>query len=137
MRGIVRFIRKGATMAKILIIDDNMMNRKLFNFLLKKAGHDVSEAEDGKQGIERAKTVMPTLILMDIQMPDMDGITALRSLREHAATANIPVIAITSYAMKGDRERFLSEGFVDYISKPIDNEAFLASVKTALDRCCG
>lgn len=124
-------------MAKILVIDDNMMNRKLFNFLLKKAGHDVFEAEDGRQGVERAKTVMPTLILMDIQMPDMDGVTALKAIREHAATAGIPVIAITSYAMKGDRERFLSEGFVDYLSKPIDNEVFLASVKTALDRCCG
>jgi len=124
-------------MAKILIIDDNAMNRKLFCFLLKKAGHELFEAEDGKQGVERAKTVIPTLILMDIQLPDMDGVAALRALREYEATGHIPVIAITSYAMKGDRERFLSEGFVDYISKPIDNEVFLASVKTTLDRCCG
>ena len=124
-------------MAKILIIDDNAMNRKLFCFLLKKAGHVVFEAEDGRQGVERAKTVIPTLILMDIQMPDMDGIAALKAIRENEATSNIPVIAITSYAMKGDRERFLSEGFVDYISKPIDNEVFLASVMTTLDRCCG
>ena len=124
-------------MAKILIIDDNAMNRKLFEFLLKKAGHEVFEAEDGKQGVERAKTVIPTLILMDIQMPGMDGISALKALRKNESTGNIPVIAITSYAMKGDRERFLSEGFVDYISKPVDNKVFLASVKTTLDRCCG
>lgn len=122
---------------KILVIDDNAMNRKLFGFLLKNAGCEVFEAEDGRQGLERAKTVAPALILMDIQMPDMDGISALKALRENEATGSIPVIAITSYAMKGDRERFLSEGFIDYISKPIDNEAFLASVKIALDRCCG
>ncbi len=122
---------------KILIIDDNAMNRKLFGFLLKKAGYDVFEAEDGKQGVERAKEIIPGLILMDIQMPDMDGITALKALREQEPLKSIPVIAITSYAMKGDRERFLSEGFVDYISKPIDTETFLISVRTTLERYHG
>jgi len=119
---------------KILVIDDNAMNRKLFDALLKHAGYEVYEAEDGKQGVELAKTVIPTLILMDIQMPGMDGISALKALREHEATAGIPMIAITSFAMKGDRERFLSEGFIDYISKPIDYKDFLASVKTTLER---
>ena len=122
---------------KILIIDDNAMNRKLFGFLLKKAGYEVLEAEDGKQGIELAKKVIPGLILMDIQMPGMDGMTALKAIREIEATGEIPVIALTSYAMKGDRERFLSEGFVDYISKPIDNEGFLTSIKYTLERCPG
>ncbi len=122
---------------KVLIIDDNALNRKLFGFLLKKAGYDVFEAEDGKQGVERAKEIIPDLILMDIQMPDMDGIAALKAIREAEAAGKIPVIAVTSYAMKGDRERFLSEGFVDYISKPIDNDAFLGSVKTTLERYHG
>ena len=122
---------------KILIIDDNAMNRKLLGFLLEKAGHEVFEAEDGRRGVALAKEIIPGLILMDIQMPDMDGISALKAIREIEAAREIPVIAITSYAMKGDRERFLSEGFVDYISKPIDNETFLISVKTTLDRYHG
>jgi two-component system cell cycle response regulator DivK len=124
-------------MTKILIIDDNAMNRKLFRFLLKKAGYDVFEAENGRQGAERAKEIIPGLILMDIQMPDMDGIATLKVIRETEAASKIPVIAITSYAMKGDRERFLSEGFVDYISKPIDNDIFLTSIKTTLERYHG
>ena len=120
--------------AKILIIDDNAMNRKLFGFLLRKAGYEVLEAEDGKQGVEQAKEVIPDLILMDIQMPGgMDGIAALKAIRTIEAISEIPVIAVTSYTMKGDRESFLSEGFVDYISKPIDSEAFLASIKNILN----
>ncbi len=119
---------------KILVIDDNAMNRKLLGFLLKTAGYEVFEAEDGRQGVAQATEITPGLILMDIQMPDMDGITALKAIREQETLRRIPVIAITSYAMKGDRERFLSEGFIDYISKPINNETFLASVKTTLER---
>jgi len=137
VRGIFGWMRKRVYMAKILIIDDNAMNRKLFRFLLKKAGYDVFEAENGRQGVERAKEIIPGLILMDIQMPDMDGIATLKAIREAEAAGKIPVIAITSYAMKGDRERFLSEGFVDYISKPIDNDVFLTSIKNALERYHG
>jgi len=117
---------------KILVIDDNKMNRQLFGFLLNKLGYDVHEAEDGDSGFELAKQVIPSLILMDIQMPGRDGSEALKALREIEATRKIPVIAITSYAMKGDRERFLAEGFIDYISKPIDNRSFISSVKAAL-----
>lgn len=127
--------QKRACMAhKILIIDDNAMNRKLFGFLLKTAGYEVFEAEDGRQGVALATEIIPGLILMDIQMPDMDGITALKAIREQEPLRSIPVIAITSYAMKGDRERFLSEGFVDYISKPIDSDTFLISIKTTVER---
>lgn len=118
----------------ILIIDDNAINRKLFGFLLKKAGYEVMEAEGGKQGVELAQKIIPHLILMDIQMPHMDGITSLKAMRAMEATREIPAIAITSYAMKGDRERFLAEGFVDYISKPIDNEVLLTSIKNTLER---
>lgn len=122
---------------KILIIDDYAMNRKLFGVLLEKAGYEVLEAENGKQGVALAKEIIPGLILMDIQMPGMDGITALKAIRKIEATSGIPVIAITSYAMKGDRERFLSEGFVDYIAKPIDREVFLTSIKNTLERYHG
>jgi CheY-like chemotaxis protein len=122
---------------KILVIDDNAMNRKLFGFLLKNAGYEVFDAEDGRQGVALAAKIIPALILMDIQMPGMDGIAALKAIREQEPLRNIPVIAITSYAMKGDRERLLSEGFVDYISKPIDNDVFLASIKNTLERYYG
>ena len=116
----------------ILIVDDHAMNRKLFRVLLEKSGYEVVEAEDGKEGFDLAKKVIPSLILMDIQMPGMDGITALKAIREMDATREIPVIALTSYAMQGDRERFLAEGFVDYISKPIDGKLFLATVRNTL-----
>ena len=122
---------------KILIIDDNAMNRKLFGFLLKKTGYEVFEAENGRQGIALATEIIPGLILMDIQMPDMDGITALKIIREQSTLRTIPVIAVTSFAMKGDRERLLSEGFVDYISKPIDSDVFLTSIKNTLERYHG
>lgn len=121
-------------MAVILVIDDCATNRKLFRFLLKKAGYEVIEAEDGRQGIELAQAVIPRLILMDIQMPHMDGIAALKAILAIEATREIPMIAITSYAMQGDRERFLAEGFVDYLSKPIDSAGFLTAIKNIIEK---
>ena len=121
-------------MAIILVIDDCAINRKLFGFLLKKAGYEVMEAEDGRQGIELAQAVIPRLILMDIQMPNMDGSAALKALLVIEATREIPVIAITSHAMQGDRERFLAEGFVDYLSKPIDSAGFMTTIQNILER---
>ncbi len=118
----------------ILVIDDCAINRKLFDFLLKKVGYEVREAEDGRQGIELAKHVIPRLILMDIQMPDMDGITTLKAIQAIEATREIPVIAITSHAMQGDRERFLAAGFVDYLSKPIDSAGFLTNIQNIIGR---
>ncbi|HCC54300.1 MAG TPA: hypothetical protein DEQ20_05155 [Desulfobulbaceae bacterium] len=120
-------------MALILVIDDCATNRKLFGFLLKKVGYEVMEAEDGKQGVERAQQVIPRLILMDIQMPHMDGITALHAMQASEATKKIPVIAITSHAMQGDRERLLAEGFADYLSKPIDSTGFLTTINNILE----
>lgn len=113
---------------KILIVDDNEMNRKLFRSLLQKNGFETIEAEDGATGIQMAKEHLPALILMDIQMPVMDGLTAMKAIRAETGTASIPVIALTSYAMKEDKERFLAEGFDGYISKPIDKNAFIAVV---------
>ena len=122
---------------KILVIDDDNMNRKLFRFLLQKAGHDIFEAEDGAAGVKLACEIIPHLVIMDIQMPTMDGIAALQAIKGNNLTCNIPVIVSTSFAMKGDRERYLSEGFVDYISKPINNDDFLAAINTTLERYYG
>ena len=114
---------------KILIVDDDIKNRKLFRVALQNSGYEIIEAENGEQAIKLAKENLPNLILMDIQMPVMDGISAFKVIRADENTKNIPVIALTSYAMKGDREKFLAEGFNDYISKPIDVKEFIEIVK--------
>jgi two-component system, cell cycle response regulator DivK len=124
-------------MTKILCIDDNALIRKLFRFLLEKSGYQVFEAENGARGIQVCRTVLPDLILMDVQMPVMDGITALKLILSREATRQIPVIATTSYAMKGDRERFLGEGFAAYLSKPFDNDRLLLQIKISLERSQG
>lgn len=118
---------------KILVIEDNEKNRKLFKLIVSSLGHETITAEDGKAGIETAKKEMPDLILMDIQLPVVDGITAMNILQSHEDTKNIPVIAITSYAMKGDRERFLEQGFADYIAKPIDVDSFIKILESVLN----
>ncbi len=122
---------------KILIIDDNKMNRKLFRFLLEKAGYEVFDAGDGEAGVRLAVDIIPHLVILDVKMPGMDGIAVLKALRENNSTCAVPVIVATSDSMKGDRERFLAEGFVDYIAKPIDNSSFVSSVKITLERYYG
>ncbi len=117
---------------KILIVEDNEKNLKLFKVLISSLGHETFTAMDGEAGVELARATMPDLILMDIQMPVMDGITALHVLKADEQTRSIPVIALTSYAMTGDKERFIKEGFTDYISKPIDKDSFLDTVKKAI-----
>jgi len=114
---------------KILIVEDNLQNLKLFRVLIESAGYECLVAIDGEAGIEIACREIPDLILMDIQMPRMDGITALHKLRREDCTKEIPVIALTSYAMKGDRERFLGEGFDDYLEKPIDKNRFMGMIR--------
>lgn len=109
---------------KVLVIEDNERNRKLFKLIIGSIGHEIITAEDGEEGIGVARKERPDLILMDIQLPVMDGITAFNILRSYEDTRDIPVIALTSYAMKGDRERFLEQGFADYIAKPIDVDNF-------------
>jgi len=114
---------------KILIVEDNPQNLKLFRVLIESMGHECLIAEDGEAGIELACREVPDLILMDIQMPRMDGITALHQLRREDCTKDIPVVALTSYAMKGDRERFLGEGFDGYMEKPIDKNNFIEMIQ--------
>jgi two-component system, cell cycle response regulator DivK len=121
-------------MAKILVIDDDAFNLKLALTVLQRAGHEVHPANGGEAGVAAALTQMPDLVLMDIQMPDMDGISALRCLRADPRSMSLTVVALTALAMKGDAERLLAEGFDGYLVKPFRREAFLAAVDEAL-RC--
>ncbi len=119
---------------KILIVDDNEQNRKLFGFILQNSGYEIIESENGEDGLKLAKENHPGLILMDIQMPGIDGAEAFRILRSGPETKDIPVIALTSYAMRGDREKFLEQGFNGYISKPINVKEFMNTIKSVLGR---
>ncbi len=114
---------------KILIIEDNEQNLYLMRFLLEKNGFNVVEAVDGPKGIEAARTLLPDLILLDIQLPLMDGYAVAAELRKHKELENTPVIAVTSYAMVGDRERVLASGATDYIEKPINPFTFVEQIR--------
>ncbi len=105
---------------KILVIEDDEQSRILLNQLLRYHGYEVLEAENGSAGIETAERERPDLILMDLQLPLMDGYTALGRMRANPETREIPIIAVTAYAMKGDREKALEAGADAYITKPID-----------------
>jgi CheY-like chemotaxis protein len=115
-------------MAKILIIEDNEQNLYLETFILQKNGHEIIQARNGETGIALATQTLPALILLDIQLPGMDGYTVATELRKNPAIANIPIIAVTSYAMAGDRERILGAGCADYIEKPINPDTFHAEI---------
>jgi two-component system cell cycle response regulator DivK len=108
----------------ILIIEDNEKNLKLVRDILQFKGYQTIEARNAAEGIALAATHVPDLILMDIQLPDLDGLTLLKHLREKPATVTVPVVALTAFAMKDDRQRFLNAGFDGYIEKPINVRAF-------------
>jgi two-component system cell cycle response regulator DivK len=114
---------------KILIIEDNEQNLYLLTFIVEKHGYEVSAARDGKKGLEVAEKIKPDLILLDIQLPVIDGYTVARELRKNKDLADIPIIAVTSFAMIGDREKALEAGCTDYIEKPIDPQTFMAQVE--------
>lgn len=111
-------------MAKILIIEDNEQNLYLEAFILQKNGHEIIQASNGEMGIALAARVVPDLILLDIQLPGMDGYAVAEELRKNPLIADIPIIAVTSYAMTGDRERILEAGCTSCIEKPINPETF-------------
>lgn len=115
--------------ALILIVEDNDKNLKLARDLLQHDGFKTLEADNAAAGIALAEQHVPDLILMDIQLPDMDGVTALGRLRRMAATTSIPVVALTAFAMAADRERLLAAGFDGYLAKPIDIHQFSDSVR--------
>lgn len=120
-------------MAKILVVDDDARNLRLAVTVLEEAGHKVLSAEGGVEGVEAALAHAPDLVLMDVQMPGMDGVAALKHLRAEPRTATLKVAALTALAMKGDRERLLAEGFDGYLEKPIRYKEFLASVAALLE----
>jgi two-component system, cell cycle response regulator DivK len=103
----------------VLVVEDNALNLKLVRDVLGHAGYRVLEAGDAERGIELARAETPDLILMDVQLPGIDGVEALRRLRADSETASIPVVALTALAMKEDRERFLGAGFDGYLEKPV------------------
>lgn len=118
--------------AKILLIEDNAENRYLVTFLLQQHGFTVVPAESGLRGLELAAIIAPDLILLDIQLPGMDGHAVARALKGDPQLKHIPVIAVTSYAMAGDREKCLAAGAEGYIEKPIDPETFVAEIERFL-----
>jgi two-component system cell cycle response regulator DivK len=121
-------------MARVLVVEDSPANMMLVLTLLESAGHTLLQADRAVLGIEIAQREPLDLILMDVQMPGMDGVEAMRILKSDERTNKIPVIALTAFAMKGDRERLLAAGFDSYIEKPIDYLEFLAQVAAITER---
>jgi two-component system, cell cycle response regulator DivK len=113
---------------KILVIEDNEQNLYLLNFILEKNGFEVVQARNGEEGVTRAVQNEPDLILLDIQLPVMDGYMVARALRKKPALALIPIIAVTSFAMPEDRENAIEAGCTGYIEKPIDPERFMSQI---------
>jgi len=118
---------------RILIVEDNENNRSLFRDILTFHGYEVSIAADGREGVALARELKPDLILMDIQMPGMDGMTAGGILKGDPATCNLKIIALTSFAMRGDQEKFLAAGFDGFLSKPISTRELPGLVKQWLE----
>ena len=119
-------------MARILVIEDNPANMQLMIYLLRAFGHDTFDAMDGEAGLAVAKRELPDLILCDLQMPGIDGYEVARRIRLDADLKTVPLVAVTAYAMAGDREKVLAAGFNGYISKPINPELFLGQVEAFL-----
>jgi two-component system, cell cycle response regulator DivK len=119
-------------MARVLVVEDNPANMTLATFLLQSAGHSVLSAKDAESGLALARVEQPDLVLMDIQLPGMDGLQATALLKSDPSTRSIPVIALTALAMKGDEQRILAAGCDAYIAKPLAYKEFLATISTLL-----
>jgi len=119
-------------MKKILVIEDNEANLYLIRFILEKSGYEVIEAKEGAVGVELAVKEKPDLVIMDIQLPDINGLEATKRIRASEVDGEIPIIALTSYAMTGDRKKALAAGCTGYIEKPINPETFIAEVEKYL-----
>ena len=118
--------------ARILAVEDTPHNLYLMTYLLESGGHQVNQATTGTDGLAAARSSKPDLVLLDIQLPDLDGYRVLTLLREDPVLADVPVVAVTAYAMVGDRDKKLRAGFDGYLSKPLDPETFVASVESHL-----
>lgn len=121
-------------MARILVIEDNATNMRLTVLLLQREGHEILEASDAEEGIGLARAQLPQLILMDVQLPGMDGLAATRLLKGDPATRKIKIVALTALAMSGDREKIEAAGCDGYITKPIHYQEFLKVVGTWLGK---
>ena len=125
-------MRRNNEMKRILVVEDNDNNLYLIRFILEKNGFEVIEARDGLSGVEMAVKEKPDLILMDIQLPDINGMEATKRIRASKADGDVPIIALTSYAMAGDREKALAAGCTGYIEKPINPETVMGEIKKYL-----
>lgn len=117
---------------KILVADDNPASRELIREVLEMSGYDVLEASDGREAVHQARNGAPDLVLVDIQMPRLDGYGVLRELRADPRLSDMPVVALTAFAMQGDRERAMDAGFDGYITKPVEIAALRQEVKRFL-----
>jgi len=113
---------------KLLIIEDNEQNYYMMRFLLEKKGFKVVGAENGRLGVEMALSEKPDAILLDIQLPEMDGYAVAAELKKHAELDDVPIVAVTSYAMVGDRENIMAAGATGYIEKPINPDTFVDEI---------
>ncbi len=119
---------------KLLIAEDDSASRELLRETLESQGYQVVAAEDGQQALDKIEAEIPDLVLLDIQMPKLDGLAVVRRLRQNPRLSSLPVIAVTAYAMRGDREKALDAGFDTYLTKPIDVVATRRPVKQLLSR---
>jgi len=119
-------------MSKALLVEDNENNRYLFTLMLEHAGFSVVAAPDGLSGLEMARAERPDVILLDIQMPEMDGYELAECLKQDPVLFSIPLIGVSSFAMPGDRDKAMSFGFAGYIEKPVDPDRFASTVQSLL-----
>lgn len=120
-------------MKKVLVIDDTEANIQLCSFILKKKGHEPIEARNGLEGVDSAINQKPDLILLDIQLPDIDGLEVAKRIRSSEKEAKTPIIAVTSYAMPGDREKIMKAGCNGYLAKPINVDEFMTEIDKHLE----
>jgi two-component system cell cycle response regulator DivK len=122
---------------KILVVEDHALNMELVVDVLEAAGYAVLEARNAEDGLAIARSESPDVILMDVGLPEIDGLTATRALKADPATRSNPVVALTSHAMKGDRERIMAAGCTDHITKPIDTRSLARTVEAIIRRAGG
>jgi len=121
-------------MSKVLIAEDNPVNRELLRELLEARGYAVVEAGDGQEALRQIEETQPDILLLDLGMPVLDGFATVRQIRQNPAMAALPVLAVTAYAMRGDREKVMEAGFDGYLSKPINFEALMQEMKRLLEK---
>lgn len=118
--------------SKVLVVEDNDMNMQLVEFLLEEEGYEILKASSGEEALQSIAQTVPDLILMDIHLPGMDGLTVVREMKNDPRTKRVPILALTAHAMRGDRDRFLDAGCDGYISKPIDVKTFIPAIQSYL-----